>query len=175
MKKFVIKGTSGAGKSTFGRALAERLNLPYIELDGLYHGANWSEPTSEVFRAQVRQVMDAAPTGWVIDGNYDSRLGDLVVNEADTVIWLDLPLPLKLWRLWRRTVPRIRDQTELWNGNHESWRGAFVGGESLFAWTIRTHVRHRREWPTRFGQDGRLVRLRSDAEARRWLEQQGHG
>src|SRR6185503_2386216 len=121
MKKFVIKGTSGAGKSTFGRALAERLGVPYVELDGLYHGPNWSEPTPEVFRVRVRRVMD---------GNYDSRLGDLVVNEADTVIWLDLPLPVKLWRLWGRTVPRIRDQTELWNGNHESWRGAFVGGES---------------------------------------------
>jgi adenylate kinase family enzyme len=173
--KFVIKGTSGAGKTTFGRALAERLGLPYVELDGLYHGPNWSEPTREVFQARVRQVMNASPDGWVIDGNYDSRLGDLVVAEAETIVWLDLPLPLKVRRLWGRTIARIRDQSELWNGNRESWRGAFAGRDSLFGYMFRTHVRHRREWPVRFASDPRLVRLRRDAEVRRWLEAQARG
>jgi adenylate kinase family enzyme len=172
--KFVIKGTSAAGKSTFGQALAERLDLPYVELDGLYHGPNWSEPTPEVFRARVREAMDAAPEGWVIDGNYDSRIGDLVVDQAETIVWLDLPLLVKLRRLWGRTMYRIREQPELWNGNHETWRGAFIGRDSIFGYMFRGHVRHRREWPARFAQDPRLVRLRCDAEVRRWLNQQGH-
>jgi adenylate kinase family enzyme len=172
--KFVIKGTSGAGKTTVGRALAERLGLPYIELDGLYHGPNWSEPTPELFRSRVRQVMDAAPAGWVIDGNYDSRLDGLVVNEAETIVWLDLPLLVKLRRLWDRTTYRIRFQPELWNGNRETWRGAFTGRDAIFNSMVRSHVRHRREWPLRFAQDQRLVRLRSDTEVQRWLDEQGH-
>src|SRR3954454_19075401 len=155
MTKFIIKGTSGAGKSTLGRQLAGRLGLPYIELDGLYHGPNWSEPTPEVFRARVRQVMDAAPDGWVIDGNYDSRLDGLVVNEAEIIVWLDLPLLVKLRRLWSRTMYRIREQPELWNGNREAWRGAFTGRDSIFLYMLHGHVRHRREWPVRFVHDQR--------------------
>ena len=70
--------------------------------------------------------MEQAPDGWVIDGNYDSKLGDLVVDEADTIVWLDLPLSVKWFRLWRRTMHRIRNEIELWNGNRETWRGAFA-------------------------------------------------
>jgi adenylate kinase family enzyme len=173
-RKIVVKGTSGAGKSTFAAELARRLRLTHIELDALHHGPNWSAPTPEEFRARVRGAMAAASRGWVIDGNYDSKLGETVVDAADTIIWLDLPLGIKLRRLWRRTLHRIRDDVELWSGNRETWRGAFVGRESLFVWTLRTHVRHRRQWLARFGQDQRLVRLRSETAARRWLDEHAY-
>jgi adenylate kinase family enzyme len=172
LRRVNVKGTSGSGKSTFGRELAERLGVPYVELDALHHGPNWSEPTDEEFRARVREAIDASPDGWVLDGNYDSKLGDTVIGPADTIVWLDLPLPLKLRRLWRRTTARIRDDVELWSGNRESWRGAFWGGDSLFWWMLKTHFRHRREWSVRFADDPRFVRLRSVSEARRWLDEQ---
>jgi adenylate kinase family enzyme len=172
-RRFVVKGTSGAGKSTFARALADRLALPYVELDALHHGPNWSEPSAEEFRGRVRAVMASMPSGWVIDGNYDSKLGDTIVDVAETIIWLDLPLGVKLRRLWGRTLDRILNNVELWNGNRETWRGAFIGAESLFGWTLQSHIRHRRDWPRRFGGDPRLVRLRTEAEARRWLQGQG--
>jgi adenylate kinase family enzyme len=171
-RKIAVKGTPGAGKSTVAAELARRLALPYFELDALHHGPNWSEPTAEEFRARVRAAMAAAPEGWVIDGNYDTKLGDTVVGAADTIVWLDLPIWLKLRRVCRRTLHRIRHDVELWNGNRETWRGVFVSRDSLVFWTIRTHIRHRRQWPARFGRDPRLVRLRSDAEARRWLDEQ---
>ncbi|MDP9469963.1 MAG: adenylate kinase [Chloroflexota bacterium] len=174
-RKIVVKGTSGAGKSTFAAEVARRLSLPHVELDALHHGPNWREPTAEAFRARVRDLMATAPDGWVIDGNYDSKLGDTVVGGAEAIIWLDLPFWVKLRRLWRRTVHRIRAGVELWNGNRETWREAVFGRDSLFLWLIRTHVRHRREWPARFKEDPRLVRLRSDAEARRWLDEQTAG
>jgi adenylate kinase family enzyme len=173
-RTYVVKGTSGAGKSTFARALADRLALPYVELDALHHGPNWSEPSAEEFRARVREVMTSNPTGWVIDGNYDSKLGDTIVGVAETIVWLDLPLGVKLRRLWGRTLDRILNDVELWNGNRETWGGAFIGKESLFGWTFQSHVRHRRDWPRRFSGDPRLVRLRSEAEARRWLQGQAH-
>ncbi len=170
MRRVNVKGTSGSGKTTFGQELARRLGVPFVELDALHHGPNWAEPTDEEFRARVRAAIESAPDGWVIDGNYDSKLGETVVGEADAIVWLDLPLRLKLRRLWRRTTERIRDDVELWNGNKETWRNAVVGRESLFGWMLRTHVRQRRDWPGRFAGDERLVRLRSDAEARAWLE-----
>lgn len=166
-RKIVIKGTSAAGTSTLAADLVRQLGVISIELDALHHGPNWSAPTSEDFRARVRESMAAAPDGWVIDSNYDSKLDDTVVTEADTTVWL--------WRLWGRTTDRILNQVDLWNGNRDSWRGAFLGRESLFAWALRSHVRHRREWPGRFGQHPRFVRLRSDAEVCRWLREPGAG
>ena len=166
-----MKGTSGSGKSTFAAELARRLDVPYVELDALHHGPNWSEPTDEEFQERVREAMAGAPDGWVIDGNYETKLGGLVLDAADTIVWLDLPLWFKLRRLWRRTTHRIRKQIELWSGNRESWRAAFWGRESLFAWTLRSHFRQRRRWPRRFAGDPRFVRLRSAGEAGRWLDE----
>lgn len=170
MRRVNVKGTSGSGKTTFSRELARRLDVPFVELDALHHGPNWAEPTDEEFRARVSEAIERAPDGWVIDGNYEGKLGDLVLGAADTIVWLDLPLRLKLRRLWRRTTHRIRNDVELWNGNKETWWNAVWGPQSLFGWMLRTHVRQRREWPRRFGDDPRFVRLRSPAEARAWLE-----
>ena len=150
----------------------KRVNVKgtFVELDALLHGPSWYQPTAEEFSARVREEMDALPDGWVIDGNYEWKLDDLVIGAAETIVWLDLPLRLKLRRLWRRTMERIRDDLELWGGNRESWRGAFWGRESLFWFMVKTHFRHRRQWPARFGGDPRFVRLRSVDEARRWLD-----
>jgi adenylate kinase family enzyme len=171
-RKIVVKGASGAGKTTLAAELARRLGVPHVELDGLHHGPNWSEPTAEEFRARVRAAMDAAPThGWVIDGNYERKLDALVTDAADTVVWLDLPLRTLLWRLWTRTSQRIGNHVELRNGNRESWRTALWGRESLFVWTIRSWVRHRREWPRRYATHPGFVRLRTPEAVQRWLEQ----
>ena len=168
MQRVNVKGTSGSGKTTFARALAERLDLPWVELDELHHGPNWTEASAEELQAKVRAFLEASPAGWVVDGNYDTKLGDLVVGAADTIVWLDLPLGTKLRRLLRRTRARIGGGVKLWNDNVETWRSAFWGRDSLFVWAIRSHVRQRRQWPNRFGP--RLVRLRSEAAARAWLE-----
>jgi adenylate kinase family enzyme len=167
-----VKGISGSGKSTFARELAERLAVPYVELDALHHKPNWTEASAEELQSGVREVIANTPDGWVIDGNYERKLGDLVLDAADTIVWLDPPLHVSLGRLWRRTRTRIRDRVELWGGNRETWRNAFWGWNALFAWTLRAYFRQRRELSRRFGSDPRLVRLRSPEEARRWLEGQ---
>jgi hypothetical protein len=94
------------------------------------------------------------------------------MEHADTVVWLDLPLRTCLRRLWRRTIPRIRTQEVLWNGNTESWRAAFVGWESLFVFAIRKHVAQRRALPELLARPElahvRLVRLRTPAAVEAW-------
>jgi adenylate kinase family enzyme len=167
-----VKGISGSGKSTFSCELAERLGVPYLELDAVHHGPNWTEASAEELQGRVRAFMAASTDGWVIDGNYERKLGSLVLDAADRIVWLDPPLRVALSRLWRRTRDRIRDQVELWAGNRETWRGGFLGRDSLFMWTVRSWLRHRREWPRKFAGDPRVVRLRSADDARRWLDQQ---
>ena len=171
-RRIAVVGASGSGKSTLARALAERLGVPCVELDSLVHGPGWTEATNEELRSRLAPVLDGEG-GWVIDGNYERKLGDAVLERSDTVVWLDLPLATILRRLWRRTSSRIRTREELWNGNRESWRNAFVGRDSLFAWTIRAHRRHRRQMPGRLARPGlrhlTVAHLTSPEEMHRWL------
>src|SRR5438105_9564724 len=145
-ERVVVKGTSGSGKTAFAAELARRLGVPHVELDALHHGPGWTGASAEELRARVEREL-AGRRSWVVDGNYDAKLGGLVLDRADLIVWLDLPLRVKLGRLWRRTRARIGRREELWHGNRETWRTALWGRESLVAWAVRTHFRHRRDWP----------------------------
>src|SRR5262245_42754318 len=127
-RRFLIKGASGGGKTTLARAIAARTGLPYVELDALQHGPNWTEATAEELRARVEAALDDA-RGWVVDGNYDSKLGRRLVDRAEVIVWLDLPLATKLIRLVKRSALRYLTREPLWNGNRETLRGLFVGEE----------------------------------------------
>ena len=169
--RIAVKGGSGSGKTTLAGELARRLNVPHIELDALHHGPHWSAASSSELRNRVNAALDDE-RGWVVDGNYDSKLERLVVDRAELIVWLDLPLATKLARLVRRTAKRWVSREVLWNGNRESLVGALWGGEALFAWTVRSHFRHRRHWPRALPAQ-RTVRLRSRAEVSAWLARYG--
>ena len=165
-KVAILASASGSGKTTLGKALAERLEVAFVELDALNHGPNWTEATAEELRAKVEPIL--ATDAWVIDGGYSSKLGDLVLREADTVVWLDLPMRVWLPRLLRRTRRRVRGNETLWNDNKESWRTALVGRESLFVFAFRMHFKRRRTYPERLAPYN-VVRLRTTEEVDRFL------
>ena len=165
-KVAVVASASGNGKTTLGRELAQRLRVPFIELDSLVHGPGWVEISDEDLRARVEPIVIS--DGWVIDGAYQHKLGDLVLNSADLVVWLDLPIRTWLPRLIRRTGRRLRTREQLWNGNTESLASAMWGRESLLAWALRSHFRRRREWPDAFATRP-VVRLTTPSEVDRFL------
>jgi adenylate kinase family enzyme len=162
----VIASASGNGKTTLGRALAEGLGVRFVELDALVHGPDWAETPDDELRAIVEPIVRS--DGWVIDGTYRRKLGDLVLDAADTIVWLDLPLRVWLLRLLRRTGRRVTGRERLWNDNRETLRNAFWGRESLFGFALRTHFQRRRDWPAELS-DYPVVRLRSVADVERWL------
>ena len=88
-----------------------------IELDALFWGRDWQPAPVELFRHRVeRETRDG---DWIVVGNY-GQVRDLVWRPADTLVWLDLPLPLVMWRLLRRTIRRAATKEELWGtGNRE--------------------------------------------------------
>jgi adenylate kinase family enzyme len=163
----VIASASGNGKTTLGRELARRLDVPFVEVDALVHGPNWVETPNEELRARLAPIV--ASDAWVIDGVYRSKLGDLVLGHADTVVWLDLPIRVWLPRLLRRTHRRVRGRELLWNDNRETWRGAFFGRESLFVWALRMHFARRRRYPAQLAAYP-VVRLKTPDEVERWLD-----
>lgn len=167
MRRIIVIGTTGSGKTTLARALATRLGLPHGEQDAWNHEPNWQEVPREVFRDRVRHF--TRQDAWVMDGNY-SKARDIGWARADTLVWLDYPAPVVFRRLLRRTVRRILTQQELWNGNRESLRGQF-SRESPLPWFFQTHWRRRREMPALLAgyPHLRVVRLRLPEEAQRWL------
>jgi adenylate kinase family enzyme len=171
-RRVSIQGISGSGKTTLGAALAARLGVPHLETDALVHGPGWAETPDAELRAAMEEFM--RPGGWVIDSDYRRKLGTMVLERADTVVWLDLPLHVCLRRLWGRTIPRIRRQQPLWNDNRESWRLAFLGWDSLFVYAIRRHVGRRRRFTALLARPElahlHVVRLRSPRAVERWLE-----
>jgi len=162
----VISSASGNGKTTLGRELARRLGVRFVELDALVHGPGWTETPDEELRAQVEPIVES--DGWVIDGVYRGKLGDLVPRSADVVVWLDLPMRVWLPRLVRRTFRRIRRREELWNGNRETVANVLWGRDSLLVFAIRSHFRRRRDYPRELARYP-LVRLRTTADVERFL------
>jgi len=162
----VIATASSCGKTTVGRRLAERLGVPFVELDALHHGPNWTEASAEELRAKVEPIL--ATDAWVIDGGYQGKIGTIVQDAADTIVWLDLPRRVWLPRLIRRTTLRVVRREELWNGNRESLRTALWGRNGLILFSLRQVRRRRGEYPARFATRN-LVRLRSQKEVERWL------
>ena len=149
-----------------GRALASSLDAPYVELDAIHHQAGWTELDADELRRRVEPIV--AGDRWVIDGSYRGKLGNLVLERADTVVWLDLPRHVWLPRLLRRTARRVLLREELWNGNRESLRGVFAGRDSLIAFALRNERRRRQRYPRELARY-RAARLRSQAEVDTFL------
>ena len=165
-KVAVIASASGNGKTTLGREIARRLDVPFVELDALVHGPGWIEIPDDELRAKVEPIVER--DGWVIDGSYRRKLGDLVLRTADVVVWLDLPMRIWLPRLIRRTVRRVGRREELWNGNRETLLGAIWGRESLFVYALGSHFRRRRELPGALSPYT-VARLRTPSEVEAFL------
>jgi len=148
MQRISIVGSSGSGKTTLARTVAERLDLPHLELDSVYHQADWQPMPDDELRVAVEPLV--AQDGWVIDGNY-TRTGiqDLIWNRADTIVWLDLGRMTTMRRVTRRSISRSISGVELWNCNKESWTNLFHPDPEIniitWTWTRYAEVKDRYE------------------------------
>jgi adenylate kinase family enzyme len=169
-RRIVVVGISGNGKTTLSRRLSEKLDVPHVELDRFQHQPGWVQATDEELRRDVDAAVQRSD-GWVIDGSYTAVLGDLVLPHADTLVWLDQPLPLVLTRLFRRAIRDIVTERDLFNGNRQTFRYAFFVRDSLISWAIKMHFRRRRTWPDFFASfpNVEVVRLRSPRAVERWF------
>jgi adenylate kinase family enzyme len=165
-----VVGTSGVGKTTFGRDLAGRLGVPHRELDEVFWGPAWTKKDPEAARAILRELLDG-DAGWVVDGNWNTQRAGLG-DDADVVVWLDYPRAVVMARVVRRTLARGLSRRELWHGNREDLRNLLRRDPEqnivLWAWTSFARTR---EGYLREAAAGAVpvVRLRSPRAARRWL------
>ncbi|RDI49755.1 adenylate kinase family enzyme [Nocardia mexicana] len=128
---------------------------------------------ADEFRAVVAERI--AQDAWVVDGNYRGKLGDLVWQRADTVVWLDLPRARVMLQIVKRTVGRSLTGRELWNGNREDWRNMLSTDpeRSVIVWAWTTHAGNRARYAAAqtdpaYGHID-FVRVRSHREAEAFM------
>src|SRR5262245_8381022 len=143
----LIIGSSGVGKIIFGKKLAERLGCRYVEFDAIFHQANWVSLPEEQFRARVAEIV--VGDTWVCDGNY-GVVHPLVAARATDVVWLDPSKPVVMLQVIQRSILRVLDGRELWNGNRERL-SEWLDPEHPIRWTWSTFERRRAEYAQRAG------------------------
>ena len=93
MKRIIVIGCPGSGKSTFSKALHQRTGIPLFHLDMLYWNKDKTTVDKSVFLERLSEVLQHSQ--WIIDGNYSSTM-ELRLQACDTVIFLDYPLEICL-------------------------------------------------------------------------------
>ena len=113
MKRIMLIGSGGAGKSTLALKIAPILKLPLIHLDTEFWSPGWVEPDKVWWRKRVKEIADGEK--WIIDGNYGGTM-DIRLERADTIIFMDYPTWLRLlrviWRYWKNRNKSRPDMRE---------------------------------------------------------------
>ena len=172
LRRTVVVGTTGSGKSTTAARLATALGAPYVELDAINWQPNWiglNETDVPLFRSRVEEAVRG--DAWVVDGNYGIAR-DLIWPKATAVVWLDYSFGLVLWRLVRRTLRRSLRRETLWAGNRETL-GRSLSRDSILLWAFNTHWRRRRSLRRLLSEPEqahlRLFHMQRPSGAERWL------
>lgn len=164
MKRILVIGPGGAGKTIFSRRLGEILGLEVVHLDALYWKPGWTTPDESEWMATVDAAIGRE--AWIIDGNYSGTL-ERRIETCDTVCFLDLPRLICVWRVLMRMVTHHgRTRPEMADGCPEHLSPSYL----LWVWNFprRTRLKilrlleeHRR--------DREVIWLRSSDEAGRFL------
>src|SRR5687767_7739917 len=101
MKRVIVIGSGGAGKSTFSKRLGEILRIDVHHLDALYWHPGWVETPKPEWKKIVEDLIQRET--WIIDGNYSGTL-ELRLKACDTVIFLDVMRTVCLWRVLKRAI-----------------------------------------------------------------------
>ena len=161
MRRVLIIGPCGSGKSTLARDLAPRLGLPLVHMDQLGWQAGWVETGKAELAARLADAV--AQDEWLIEGNYGSVLAPRL-ERADTVIYLDFPVRLCLWRLAKRIVThRGRARPDMPEGCPERFDAAFFW--YVMNWNSGPRVRTEAELK---GYAGTVIRLTGPAMLADW-------
>src|SRR5699024_1821495 len=101
MKKIILIGSGGAGKSTLARQLGAALQIEVIHLDALFWKPNWT-PVQREKQVEIQKEL-VNKEEWIIDGNYGGTI-DIRLQAADTIIFLDIPRTICVYRAFKRMI-----------------------------------------------------------------------
>lgn len=164
MRKVLIIGSGGAGKSTLANQLGKLLDIEVLHLDKIYWQPGWVEMPKAEWRKTVEEL--SRREAWIMDGNYSGTL-DLRFAACDTVVFLDMARPLCLWRVLKRAVMyRNRSRPDMAEGCPEQLTWEFI----LWIWNYPRRSRPKIVRALESALEGKkVVWLRSQSDVRRFL------
>ena len=166
MKKIVIIGSSGAGKSTLARELGSILKMKVFHLDRYFWQRGWRVKTRDT-RIDILQEI-VREKQWIIEGSYLSS-SELHLHEADTIIFLDIPPLLCLWRLTKRHLAyRRRSRRDIPEGSTDKLTMSHILKVVTFPLEDRRTIKQK----LRNYKSKQIIWLRSRKEVEDFLAQQ---
>src|ERR1051325_10079741 len=164
MRKVLVIGSGGAGKSTVAKRLGQLLDIEVKHLDKFYWQPGWTETPKEEWLQTVTELVSG--DSWIIDGNFGGTL-EFRLQHCDTIIFLDMPRLLCLWRIMkRRLLYRNRSRPDMAEGCHEKVDLEFI--EWVWNYSHRTRpkvIKLLKE----HGPGKQVVWLRSNTEVEKFL------
>lgn len=171
--KVHIVGTSGAGKTVFGNKLSNRLGINCYNIDDYYWNKDWTPNSDEVFHRNIDDLV--AQDDWILDGNYFFTPGitEKIWSRADKVIYMDVPLSLSVYSVFKRSLFNALSGKKVCNGNDESLIRLF-SKDSIILWALKTHNQTKSEFNRFFhsvlkGDSSKVIQFASRKEAQQFL------
>ena len=166
MQRVIVIGPCGAGKSTVAVQLGPLLDLPVHHLDQLHWREGWVESSREELEAALAPIL--AGERWLIDGNYGGTMPARLAR-ADTVVYLDYPTWLCLWRAFGRVLRyRGRTRPDMASGCPERFDAEFF----RYILTFKSGPGRRTE-ERLAGHEAKVKRFRRPGELRAWMRSLG--
>jgi hypothetical protein len=171
-ERILILGRTGSGKTTLARELAAARGVRHVELDSLYFGPDFS--TAPLCLLRDRTSAAIADDRWITDGN-KRTVRNLVWPRADTIVWLDYPVYVSLWRLAKRARTRtsVLSAQAAQAGRRSGLPKQMLAAARGVLTALRSHRGQRREYPRLFAQPANqhlaVARLRSPRATRQWM------
>ena len=164
MKRVLVIGSGGSGKSTFSKQLGEITGIDVIHLDREYWRPNWEETPKAEWEMKVAELVGRET--WIMDGNFGGTR-EMRMRAADTIILLDLPRRICLYRIFKRLISNYgRNRHDMAEGCNEKLDLEFL----LWVWNFPFQARDRILAAVKQFPDKRFIRLRSSSEVREFLQ-----
>ncbi len=164
MKRIIIVGNGGTGKSTIAVKLGNILGLPVVHLDRLFWRPGWKSVPNAEFDALLAE--EVGKDEWIIDGNYNRTI-EMRLQRADTVIWLDFPRLTALVGVLRRTcVWRGKTRPDMGEGCPEKIDREFL----TWIWNFNRNNRGRYRELFKPKETLDVIILHNRLEVRKWLK-----
>lgn len=165
MKKIIVIGSGGAGKSTLARRLHEISGLPLVHIDQVFWKPNWTETPKAEMRAAIEKMVGGDE--WIIDGNANSTM-ELRIAAADTVIFLDRPRLVCIFQVLKRVIKyRKKTRPDMGADCPEKFDWKFL----VWVWNFPRREKPLIEDRLRHGGAGKnIIRLRSRRETEKFFE-----
>ena len=159
MKRILVIGSGGAGKSTFSRRLHELTGIELFHLDKLHWKPNWVEPTKDDWKKTMEDLLKN--DSWIMDGNYSGTM-KMRIAACDTVIFLDMPRTVCVYRILKRVAQSYgKNRPDMAAGCNEQFDWTFI----KWVWNYPARTKPKIEALLKSAENGKtIISLKSKKE-----------